>query len=251
MTNGVPTVCVPNPLTHQCVKPYLDHQDLNGGGPHQQINAPADIDGGRLDGFIKEAVGGRKNCADVTNPACTNGTTGRATDVMGYHASTDIPNYWAYAKNFVLQDHMFEPVASWSFPQHLAMVSGWSAACGNPNNPKSCYSDLGQAGPANLPQRTTTNPTPFGWTDITYLLNKHKVGWAYYLDHGSQVKGQGRPVSRTSGIHCPASSTCIRTTRRAMCRTLHTSTRRPRRAHFRRSRGSRPSPRTVSTRRRW
>ncbi len=195
MTNGVPTACVPDPLTHQCVKPYLDHQDLNGGGPHQQINASADIDGGRLDGFIKEAASGKKGCADPTNPACTtsaNGTTGRATDVMGYHAGTDIPNYWAYAKNFVLQDHMFEPVASWSFPQHLALVSGWSAACGNPNNPKSCYSALGQAGPANLPQRATTNPTPFGWTDITYLLNKHKISWAYYLDHGSQVTGQGR-----------------------------------------------------------
>jgi len=192
MTNGVPTACVPNPLTHQCIRPFLDHQDLNGGGPHQQINASADIDGGRLDGFIKEASGGKKGCADPTNPACTtgaNGVKGRATDVMGYHAGTDIPNYWAYAKNFVLQDHMFEPVASWSFPQHLAMVSGWSAACGNPNNPMSCYSDLGQAGPANLPQRTVTNPTPFGWTDITYLLNKHGVGWAYYLDHGAAGQG--------------------------------------------------------------
>jgi len=192
MTHGVPTACVPDPLTHQCVRPYIDHQDLNGGGPHQQINASADINGGRLDGFITEALGGRKNCADVTNPACTNGTTGRATDVMGYHTGTDIPNYWAYAKNFVLQDHMFEPVQSWSFPSHLAMVSGWSAACGNPANPMSCYSALGPTGPTSLPQRTATNPTPFGWTDITYLLNKHAVSWAYYLDHGSQMKGQGR-----------------------------------------------------------
>ena len=192
MKNGVPTACVPNPLTHQCVRPFLDHQDLNGGGPHAQISAAADIDAGRLDGFIKEAANGKKGCADPTNPACTtgaNGVKGRATDVMGYHAGTDIPNYWAYAKNFVLQDHMFEPVASWSFPSHLAMVSGWSAACGNPDNPMSCYSALG-----GQPQRTTTNPTPFGWTDITYLLNKHKVGWAYYLDHGSssQATGQGR-----------------------------------------------------------
>ncbi len=28
-------------------------------------------------------------------------------DVRGYHAGSDIPNYWAYASNFVLQDHMF------------------------------------------------------------------------------------------------------------------------------------------------
>ena len=28
---------------------------------------------------------------------------------MGYHDGREIPNYWAYAKAFVLQDHMFEP----------------------------------------------------------------------------------------------------------------------------------------------
>src|SRR5919202_654733 len=132
--NGVPTVCVPNPLTHQCVKPYLDHHDRNSGGPHQQINAAANVNGGKLDGFIREALRGRRNCADLTDPACTTGADGQrkraATEVMGYHDGTDIPNYWAYAKNFVLQDHMFEPVQSWSLPSHLALVSGWSAGCG-------------------------------------------------------------------------------------------------------------------------
>ena len=46
---------------------------------------------------------------------------------MGYHDAREIPNYWTYAQNFVLQDHMFEPNASWSLPAHLFMVSGWSA----------------------------------------------------------------------------------------------------------------------------
>ena len=32
--NGVPTVCVNNPVTRQCVKPYHDPNDLNHGGPH-------------------------------------------------------------------------------------------------------------------------------------------------------------------------------------------------------------------------
>ena len=27
---------------------------------------------------------------------------------MGYHDWHEIPNYWDYARNFVLQDHMFE-----------------------------------------------------------------------------------------------------------------------------------------------
>ena len=28
---------------------------------------------------------------------------------MGWHDAREIPNYWAYAQNFVLQDKMFEP----------------------------------------------------------------------------------------------------------------------------------------------
>jgi phospholipase C len=46
---------------------------------------------------------------------------------MGYHTASDIRNDWAWAKDFVLQDHMFEPNASWSLPSHLCFVSEWSA----------------------------------------------------------------------------------------------------------------------------
>ena len=35
---------------------------------------------------------------------------------MGYHDAREIPNYWAYARHFVLQDHMFQPDTSWSLP---------------------------------------------------------------------------------------------------------------------------------------
>jgi len=34
MQNGVPTVCAPDPATGGCVKPFVDHADVNGGGPH-------------------------------------------------------------------------------------------------------------------------------------------------------------------------------------------------------------------------
>ena len=37
-------------------------------------------------------------------------------DVMGYHDAREIPNYWRWAHDFTLQDHMFEPTASWSLP---------------------------------------------------------------------------------------------------------------------------------------
>ena len=50
---------------------------------------------------------------------------------MGYHTAAEIPNYWTYAQDFVLKDHMFEPVKSWSLPDHLYLVSAWSAKCKN------------------------------------------------------------------------------------------------------------------------
>jgi phospholipase C len=176
MQNGVPTVCVNDPRTNQCVKPYLDHNDSNGGGPHVAASSAADINGGKMDGFIKEAELGRRGCINSTNPICTNTAT---PDVMGYHNGSDIPNYWAYAKNFVLQDHMYEAVHSWSFPSHLFLVSAWSAICSKANDPMSCTSAL-------MPKnRTPKNPTPFAWTDITYLLDKAHVSWVNYLDHGA------------------------------------------------------------------
>jgi phospholipase C len=98
---------------------------------------------------------------------------------MGYHVASDIPNYWTYAKDFVLQDHMFEAAGSWSLPAHLYEVSGWSAKCKDPNKPMSCTGSL------NPPDRTPTRQRPFAWTDLTWLLHKQHVSWGYYLDHGA------------------------------------------------------------------
>ena len=137
MKDGVPTVCNPDPRTHVCVKPYHDTSDRNAGGPHDTINAVRDIDHGKMDGFQAEARKGRfLACHQVDNPGCS--LTPRAPDVMGYHDWHEIPNYWEYARNFVLQDHMFEAVNAWSLPAHLSMVSGWSARCSTHGDPMSC-----------------------------------------------------------------------------------------------------------------
>jgi len=189
MHNGVPSVCVPDPQTGTCVQPYVDHADVNGGGPHGATNAAADIDSGKMDGFIGQEVASRKGCTEPTNPACSNMTT---SDVMGYHTQSDIPNYWAYAKDFVLQDHMFEPNASWSLPAHLFLVSEWSAHCTHHDNPASCTNALQSPGtPPNtnpIPAGAQANrPAPiYAWTDLTYLLHKDKVSWGYYVVPGSE-----------------------------------------------------------------
>ena len=179
MKDGVPTVCVPDPRTGTCVKPYVDHADSNAGGPHMDPNSRADTDHGKMDGFIAQA-----QQAETASGRCKK-TGPCPTDVMGYHTGSDIPNYWDYARNFVLQDHMYEDVHSWSFPMHLYMTSGWSADCKVPSDPMSCVST---DEPVN---RSPSDPTPFAWTDLTYLLHKNHVSWGYYLDHGAQ--GTGNP----------------------------------------------------------
>jgi len=183
--SGNPTVCVNDPKTGACVKPYRLTADRNVGGPHGVAAFTTCVAGGQMNGFIANAENGRTGCADPNNPTCTNGTL---IDVMGYHTDAEIPNYWAYARNFVLQDHMFQPNASWSFPQHLYMVSGWSATCTTASDPMTCRTNInnpgiGPAGPAN----------EYAWTDITYLLHKAGVSWKYYLGEGDDPHCGGDP----------------------------------------------------------
>jgi phospholipase C len=197
MQNGVPTVCVPDPKTSQCVKPYHDPRDVNAGGPHGAAAAAADIDGGKMDGFIAQHRSGQKACANPDTPGCS---TGQTPDVMGWHDAREIPNYWTYAQQFVLQDHMYEPNSSWSLPSHLFLVSGWSASCSEARNPQSCVNALdGPRGGLN------TAKNDYAWTDLTYLLHRANVSWAYYLSEGNEPdcadeamlcapKGQSRSV---------------------------------------------------------
>src|SRR5213080_2287819 len=122
---------------------------------------------------------GPSTIARTSMPAGTATATGRP-DVMGYHDERDVPNYWAYASNFVLQDHMFEPNASWSLPAHLFMVSEWSAKCNVKGNPMSCVNALQSPGsPPDQKSNKAQTPPDYAWTDLTYLLHARHVPWRY------------------------------------------------------------------------
>ncbi len=180
MQNGVAIPCVPDPAARSCVRPYHDTADVNGGGPHSAMAFVADVDGQRMDGYIAQAEQAVNGCVNPDNPSCRG--TG-LTDVMGYHDEREIPNYWTYARTFVLQDHMFEPNASWSLPAHLFMVSEWSARCAVLDKPMSCVNALQTPVGTNGLQPT---PGSYAWTDLTYLLHKQRVSWKYYVAEGSQ-----------------------------------------------------------------
>ncbi|CAB4322611.1 unannotated protein [freshwater metagenome] len=192
MVDGVPTVCSPDAKTGRCVKPFHSSKIFETSGPHGPLDTVYDINGGRMNGFMNQANTAFANCAKPGRLPCDRFD---ATDVMGWHDAREIPNYWKYAENFVLQDNMFESVSSWSLPQHLAMVSGWSAKCSIRRDPNSCVSELGNAtsiGNSGLLTGWIRGNTPkapdpnAAWTDITYLLQKNKVSWGYYVAEGDE-----------------------------------------------------------------
>ena len=187
--NPGPEPCIPDPARGGCIVPYHDRQDMNVGGPHAVRNARADIHGGRMDGFVAQQERGRKGCEQTFNPAC--GSGGNGADVMGYHTGADIPNYWTYAKDFVLQDRMFESDASWSLPAHLFLVSEWSARCSRHGDPLSCRNAPARPqNPSSYTRELAAGDRPrrpdYAWTDLTYLLHKYGVSWAYYVYTGSE-----------------------------------------------------------------
>ena len=187
--HGVPVACVPRgPGPRPCLPLYPNHADVNGGGPHHYASFLHDYNHGRMNGFLRAALAAKRHCQNPDNPACSNGT---GYDVLGYHTGSDIPNYWSYASHFVLQDHMFEPIASWSLPAHLYQVSEWSALC-RTLSPSSCTTrrvSVGQRPAAGYVggRGTGLRRAPiYAWTDLTYLLHKQHVSWGYYVTPGKE-----------------------------------------------------------------
>jgi phospholipase C len=199
MRDGRPTVCVPDPERNVCQRPYHNRALVNGGGPHHSEAAIDTINGGAMDGFIRQAETPliNRGCAPLMGNPHGVCFAKSPPDVMGWHDARELPNYWRWASEYVLQDRMFEPVRSWSLPLHLFMVSGWSAKCSPNGDPMSCTAWMDFR---SDPKDGSEPPAPYAWTDITHLLHRHGVSWRYYqvagnpADCGEDIQGcNGNP----------------------------------------------------------
>ena len=183
--DGIPTgICVPldpaNP-PNGCVLPFHDPNDVGSGGPHRDVDAKVDIDDGittvKEDGYVLSQINAPTKCTDPNNPNCAPSHDGVLRhDVMGYHDGSDIPNYWAYAANFVLQDRLFAGVRAWSLPSHLDLASEWVAACTDNSDASTC-----RTAPTLLKPTSTTQ---YPWASLFQLLDTYNVSWKYYLGTG-------------------------------------------------------------------
>jgi phospholipase C len=205
-----PLPCLPSVwYPSQCFTPYPDHEASNGGGPYDARYQLADIDGGKMDGFLEQAEleyqdkfhckppNGRRKSGPVQLAVDDDEEVGPhitkcVPDVLGYHDGTDLPNYWSWASTYTLEDHFFESTFSSSHPAHLELFSLWSAKCKllDPAEIGSCDAN---PDPGNV--WSPKFPTPYLWTDLTYLMNQHGVTWKAYLDGGLGTLHQNNAVT--------------------------------------------------------
>jgi phospholipase C len=87
---------------------------LAGDMSHSHTSAVKDYDGGKMDGFDTIV-------ADQPRRP------------FYYYAESQIPNYWAYARNFALFDHFFSTLAGPSSPGHFAVITGQTPHYANPD----------------------------------------------------------------------------------------------------------------------
>jgi len=176
--DGIPANAMVPGLLGAPVAPYHNPALKNRGGPHGWAAANADANGGLMNGFLGQSFGSL-----VPDPA-VNPADGNPGDVMGYHDYREIPNYWSYADLYVLQDHMFEPVASYTLPSHLYMLAGQSG---------------GYVGGPLVPV-----PTSFAFPEITQLLKAAGIDWKYYVRQGSEAQTQHDAIAGANSIGTPA-----------------------------------------------
>lgn len=159
---------------------------------HGFFDAVRGINGGKMNGFDQ----------------VTNGES-----LHGYSAFTrdGIPNYWAYADNFVLGDRMFSSMYGPTFPEHLYTIGAQAAGVvGNKletDQPGGYCDDLGETVYAfqkltdeerkevmKAEEQADTGRIGDFWEEVRAcfdfktmpdMLNKHGISWRYYDEDGS------------------------------------------------------------------
>ncbi|MDA4129119.1 MAG: alkaline phosphatase family protein [Thaumarchaeota archaeon] len=143
--------------------PFMN-ESITGDLSHAWSVAHLAYDNGKMDGFVQAE---------------------KSTLTMGYYDRSDIPNYWAYADHFVLDDQFFSSLLGPSFPNHLYIASGsngptnfsanWVLNGGVINNPGSGF---------------TWQGVDLTWSTLAQQLSQANETWKWY-------DGDARPLAPT------------------------------------------------------
>ena len=141
---------------------HFDSESIAHDLSHAWVVAHEAYDNGKMDGFV--AAEG-------------------STWTMGYYDSSDIPYYWDYANQYVLDDNFFSSLMGPSFPNHLYIVSGTNGPANNLN-----YRWILNGGVVDNPATNFNwSGVSLDWSTLAQELSNANVPWSWY-------DGQARPT---------------------------------------------------------
>lgn len=145
---------------------------------HDWPSAVVSINNGKMNGF------------DLTPGGNTNG------DFLAYSqmSQQDIPNYFTYAKNFVISDRTFSSTIGPSLPNHMYAIAGTAAGVisvpGNEGKDYSwgCDTDLKSmtVQVMDLQGNVTTQFPCFDFETLGDIMDQNGVTWKYYAPPNGQ-----------------------------------------------------------------
>jgi phospholipase C len=121
--------------------------------------------------------------------------SGDTLDAYMQVSEQDVPNYWAYARRFVLADNYFTSVHGPSIPNHLFSIAAQSGGViDNGGNSASGVSGLtcdgtpyGTVTVLNANGNITQQRPCFDFQTLADLLEAAGIGWKYYSDDGGAL----------------------------------------------------------------
>ena len=146
----------PDDVGSGSVGPFpFSNESIAGDLSHAWTVAHIDYDNGKMDGFV---------------------TGEKSTLTMGYYDQTDIPYYWDYANQFVLDDNFFSSLMGPSLPNHLYIASGTNGPVNVADNRW-----IMQGGVIDNPGRAFNwQGFTINWATLAEELSNANMPWAWY-----------------------------------------------------------------------
>ncbi len=171
--DGIPTgVSFINPYDSTTVIPYHDTDLTNHGGPHGWDNAQADINAGKMDGFLNQAYQIFAESGKAIIPFDISSQNPK--EVLGYHDYHEISNYWNYAMLYVLQDRMFESTPSSSLSSQLRRLAAENST---------------------IPIETSDKPSTYNFVEMDLVLSSGKIDWKCYITSEKSMDAKAKPAA--------------------------------------------------------
>jgi phospholipase C len=141
---------------------HLDNESIGRDLSHAWVVAHEAYDNGKMDGFVAAE---------------------KSRITMGYYDRTDIPYYWDYGDQYVLDDNFFSSLMGPSFPNHLYIASGTNGPLNN--LPPLCLQTpckwiVNGHIVDNPPANFNWQGLSLDWSTLAQEMSNANVPWAWY-----------------------------------------------------------------------